>query len=246
MSVWCNAFCLHNTSKSEVQVHPKNLNLVFKSFKTCMIKDILRIFFFSYKGSKWGVMLFFKIFYVPQKKIVQIWNDVRFFIFGWTVPLMESEWISLCVTVNSKWHHYVTACHSASSATHLWRRSSLSLHFICSVVISSHLYSLGLLIFRFWHITFIALLTMFIVVVIILIIHIMVIINLLYIEILIIMLRLYFSQLCLTYSNPLQSGSDVSVSHEFRGQRRLFSYCALGRVYDLPVRWPPDLGWLTG
>lgn len=40
------------------------------------------MFFFSYKGSKWGVMLFFKIFYVPQKKIVQIWNDVRFFIFG--------------------------------------------------------------------------------------------------------------------------------------------------------------------
>ncbi len=62
----------------------------------------------------------------------------------------------------------------------------------------------------------------------------------------IIMLRLYFSRLCLTYSNPLKSGSDMSVSHEFRGHTRLFSYCALGRVYDRPVRWPPDLGWLTG
>lgn len=62
----------------------------------------------------------------------------------------------------------------------------------------------------------------------------------------IIMLRLYFSRLCLTYSNPLQSGSNVSVSHEFRVQRRLFSYCALGRVYDRPVHWPPDLGWLRG
>lgn len=66
----------------------------------------------------------------------------------------------------------------------------------------------------------------------------------------IIMLRLFLSpftkRVRLTHLNPLQSGSDVSLSHEFRGQKRLFSYCALGRVYERPVRWPPDLGWLTG
>lgn len=115
-----------------------------------------------------------------------------------------------------------------------------TVHFLYAVLSFLHLNSLCVLIFRFWHIMLIALLTS----------------NNTYNahnkftvhwnNNNIIMLRLYFSRLCLTYSNPLKSGSDMSVSHEFRGQKRLFSDCAPGRVYDRPVRWPPDLGWLTG